>query len=48
MKPLSIGLNCATGPEFMENFLAKLDDVATDTFISAYPNAGLPNEDGVQ
>lgn len=47
MKPLSIGLNCATGPEFMENFLAKLSDVATDTFISAYPNAGLPNEDGV-
>ena len=47
IKPLSIGLNCATGPEFMADFLNRLSNIATDTFISAYPNAGLPNEDGI-
>ncbi len=42
---LSIGLNCATGPEFMTDHLRSLHDLAT-TRISCYPNAGLPDEEG--
>src|ERR1700732_1429908 len=42
---LSIGLNCATGPEFMTDHIRTLSELAT-TRISCYPNAGLPNEDG--
>jgi 5-methyltetrahydrofolate--homocysteine methyltransferase len=41
----SIGLNCATGPEFMTDHLRTLSDMAT-THVSCYPNAGLPNPDG--
>ncbi|MFA6960994.1 MAG: vitamin B12 dependent-methionine synthase activation domain-containing protein [Opitutaceae bacterium] len=41
--PLSIGLNCSIGPDLMRPFLAELSEKAPDTFISAYPNAGLPN-----
>ncbi|HMD31126.1 MAG TPA: homocysteine S-methyltransferase family protein, partial [Candidatus Acidoferrales bacterium] len=43
---LSIGLNCATGPEFMTDHLRTLSELAS-TRVSCYPNAGLPNEDGV-
>ena len=43
---LSIGLNCATGPEFMTDHIRSLADMAS-TRISCYPNAGLPNEDGL-
>ena len=42
VKPLSVGLNCALGPDLMRPFLAELS-AKSDTFISAYPNAGLPN-----
>ncbi len=42
-RPLSIGLNCSIGPDLMRPFLAELSEKAPDTFISAYPNAGLPN-----
>jgi 5-methyltetrahydrofolate--homocysteine methyltransferase len=42
---LSVGLNCATGPEFMTDHIRSLSDMA-HTRISCYPNAGLPNEDG--
>lgn len=42
---LSIGLNCATGPEFMTDHIRTLSDLAS-TRISCYPNAGLPNEEG--
>ncbi len=42
---LSIGLNCATGPEFMTDHIRTLSEMAT-TRISCYPNAGLPNEEG--
>ncbi|HEX6467043.1 MAG TPA: homocysteine S-methyltransferase family protein, partial [Terriglobales bacterium] len=42
---LSIGLNCATGPEFMTDHIRTLHEMAT-TRISCYPNAGLPNEEG--
>lgn len=42
---LSVGLNCATGPEFMTDHIRTLHEMAS-TRISCYPNAGLPNEDG--
>ncbi|HLJ12986.1 MAG TPA: homocysteine S-methyltransferase family protein, partial [Bryobacteraceae bacterium] len=42
---LSVGLNCATGPEFMTDHLRTIHEL-TPTRISCYPNAGLPNEDG--
>ncbi|MGA2597936.1 MAG: methionine synthase [Bryobacteraceae bacterium] len=42
---LSIGLNCATGPEFMTDHVRTLAEMAA-TRISCYPNAGLPNEEG--
>ena len=40
-----IGLNCATGPEFMTDHIRTLHEMAT-TRVSCYPNAGLPNEEG--
>ncbi|MBE0579227.1 MAG: methionine synthase [Devosia sp.] len=43
--PLTIGLNCALGANAMRAHLAELSDTA-DTFICAYPNAGLPNAFG--
>lgn len=45
MKPLAVGLNCATGPEFMQDHIRALSNLAT-TAISCYPNAGLPDEEG--
>src|SRR5712692_5923845 len=42
---LSIGLNCATGPEFMTDHIRTLHALS-NRFISCYPNAGLPNEEG--
>src|SRR5882757_6371062 len=42
---LSVGLNCALGAKEMRPHLAELSEKA-DVFISAYPNAGLPNEFG--
>jgi 5-methyltetrahydrofolate--homocysteine methyltransferase len=42
-KPLAIGLNCALGAALMRPYLQELSKVAADTFISCYPNAGLPN-----
>jgi 5-methyltetrahydrofolate--homocysteine methyltransferase len=44
-RPFTIGLNCALGANAMRAHVAELSDVA-DTFICAYPNAGLPNEFG--
>ncbi len=41
----AIGLNCATGPEFMTDHLRTLASMAT-CFVSVYPNAGLPDERG--
>jgi len=41
--PLAVGLNCALGAALMRPHLAELARVADDTFISCYPNAGLPN-----
>ena len=45
IKPLSVGLNCATGPEFMTDHLRSLSELAT-SYVSCYPNAGLPDEEG--
>ena len=45
MKPLSVGLNCATGPEFMREHIRSLSNLS-ECYISCYPNAGLPDEDG--
>ena len=42
----SIGLNCATGPEFMTDHIRSLSQMAT-CLVSVYPNAGLPNEEGL-
>jgi 5-methyltetrahydrofolate--homocysteine methyltransferase len=42
---LSVGLNCALGAREMRPYLEELSDKA-NVFISAYPNAGLPNEFG--
>jgi 5-methyltetrahydrofolate--homocysteine methyltransferase len=44
-RPFSVGLNCALGAAQMRPYVAELSRVA-DTRISAYPNAGLPNEFG--
>jgi 5-methyltetrahydrofolate--homocysteine methyltransferase len=43
---LSIGLNCATGPEFMTDHIRTIHQMA-NTRVSCYPNAGLPNEEGL-
>lgn len=45
MKPLAIGMNCATGPEFMRDHIRSLSELAV-TAVSCYPNAGLPDEEG--
>ena len=42
-KPLTIGLNCALGAALMRPYIQELAKAAPDTFISCYPNAGLPN-----
>ena len=42
-RPLAIGLNCALGATLMRPYIQELAKVAGDTYISCYPNAGLPN-----
>src|SRR5882757_3355296 len=44
-KPLSIGLNCALGAQEMRGHIAELSQIAS-CYVSAYPNAGLPNAMG--
>ena len=44
-KPISVGLNCALGAKDLRPYLEELSNKA-GTFISAHPNAGLPNEFG--
>jgi 5-methyltetrahydrofolate--homocysteine methyltransferase len=41
-RPLSIGLNCALGAELMRPYVEELSGVAS-CYVSAHPNAGLPN-----
>lgn len=42
---LAIGLNCATGPEFMTDHIRTIHEISPFA-VSCYPNAGLPNEEG--
>jgi 5-methyltetrahydrofolate--homocysteine methyltransferase len=44
-KPLSVGLNCALGAKEMRPHIEELSQLAT-CYVSAYPNAGLPNAMG--
>ncbi len=44
-KPLTIGLNCALGPKELRQYVAELSKIS-ETYVSAHPNAGLPNEFG--
>ncbi|MGA4719977.1 methionine synthase [Fictibacillus nanhaiensis] len=45
MNPIAVGLNCATGPEFMQDHIRSLSNLSTSA-VSCYPNAGLPDEEG--
>ncbi len=45
VRPLLVGLNCALGAAEMRPYIAELSRIA-DTFVSCYPNAGLPNAFG--
>lgn len=45
MNPLAVGLNCATGPEFMQDSIRSLSELST-SYVICYPNAGLPDEEG--
>src|SRR4051794_34988380 len=45
VRPLLVGLNCALGAKEMRPYIAELSRIA-DTFVSCYPNAGLPNAFG--
>ncbi|MFM2041766.1 MAG: hypothetical protein RLY86_342 [Pseudomonadota bacterium] len=45
VKPFSIGLNCALGADLMRPYIQELSRIA-EVYVSAYPNAGLPNEFG--
>ncbi len=42
-EPLAVGLNCALGAALMRPYIQELSKAAPETFISCYPNAGLPN-----
>ncbi|MCW2481350.1 methionine synthase [Candidatus Symbiopectobacterium sp. NZEC135] len=44
-RPLSFGLNCALGPDELRQYVAELSRVA-ECYVSAHPNAGLPNAFG--
>ncbi|MBY5267786.1 methionine synthase [Spiribacter salinus] len=44
-QPFTVGLNCALGADLMRPFVQEISRVA-DTYVTVYPNAGLPNEFG--
>jgi 5-methyltetrahydrofolate--homocysteine methyltransferase len=44
-RPLSFGLNCALGPDKLRQYVEEISRIS-ETFVSAHPNAGLPNEFG--
>jgi len=43
--PVSLGLNCATGPALMADHVRSLSNLTT-AYVSCFPNAGLPNDEG--
>ncbi|WP_414691029.1 methionine synthase [Nocardioides sp.] len=45
VRPLAVGLNCALGAEDLRPYVAELSRIA-NCFVSAHPNAGLPNAFG--
>lgn len=45
INPFSFGLNCALGPDLLRQYVDELANVS-ESFVSAHPNAGLPNEFG--
>jgi 5-methyltetrahydrofolate--homocysteine methyltransferase len=45
IEPISFGFNCALGATELRQYIAELSSIA-DTYVSAHPNAGLPNEFG--
>jgi len=45
VRPISFGLNCALGPRQLRQYVEELANIS-ETFVSAHPNAGLPNEFG--
>ena len=45
VEPISIGFNCALGAKELRQYIEELSNIA-DTYVSAHPNAGLPNEFG--
>ncbi|HLD84561.1 MAG TPA: methionine synthase, partial [Coxiellaceae bacterium] len=44
-RPIAVGINCALGAQEMRPYIQTLSKIA-DTYVSVYPNAGLPNELG--
>jgi 5-methyltetrahydrofolate--homocysteine methyltransferase len=42
VRPLAVGINCSLGAALMRPYIEELARVA-DTYVSCYPNAGLPN-----
>ncbi len=44
-EPISFGLNCALGPDLLRQYVEELSRIS-QTYVSAHPNAGLPNEFG--
>ena len=45
IEPFSFGLNCALGPDLLRQYVDEISQIA-ECFVSAHPNAGLPNEFG--
>ncbi|CAH0527010.1 methionine synthase [Vibrio hippocampi] len=45
INPISFGLNCALGPDELRQYVAELSRIS-ESFVSAHPNAGLPNAFG--
>ena len=43
---LSVGFNCALGADQLRPYVQRIGSIATEQFVSAHPNAGLPNEFG--
>ncbi len=44
-EPISFGLNCALGPDLLRQYVQEMSRIS-ETYVSAHPNAGLPNEMG--
>jgi len=45
IEPFSFGLNCALGPDLLRQYVDEISQIS-ECFVSAHPNAGLPNEFG--